>query len=117
MLIRDRVNARYPGLEMEDHEIVATVAEGSPVRYYGDVQNVEDIIKEALTPLAERIIAEATTLWNGAARLDEILVTGGGAALVGPAICKHFRHARVVRDAAFANARGYYRFAQRVFAQ
>lgn len=117
MLIQDRVNARYPGLELEDHEIVALVAEGAPVRYYGDAQNVEDIIKEALTPLAERIIAEATTLWNGGARLDEILVTGGGALLVGPAICEHFQHARVVRDAAFANARGYYRFAQRVFAQ
>jgi len=116
-LIRDAVNDRYPGLGLEDHEIAAIVQGGSTVRYFGEAKDVSGVVADALAPLAERVIAEATTLWNGGARLDVILVTGGGAALVGPAICKHFRHARIVGDAAFANARGYYRFARRVFAR
>ena len=116
-LIRDAVNARFPGLELADHEITAIVAGDSTVHYYGEPHDVSDIVSDALAPLAERIVAEATTLWNGGARLDQILVTGGGAALIGPAICEHFRHARVVDDAAFANALGYYRYSQRIFAQ
>ena len=116
-LIRDGVNARFPGLELEDHEVAALVAGGVSVRVRGESHDVEDVVNAALEPLAERVIAEATTLWNGAVRLDVILVTGGGAALVGPAICRHFPHARVVVDAAFANAQGYFRYAQRVFAQ
>ncbi len=114
-LIRDAVNAKYPGLELEDHEIAAVVSNGATVRYYGEPQDVSEIVADALAPLAERIIAEATTLWNGGARLDTILVTGGGAALVGPAICRRFRHARIVRDGSFANARGYYRFGRRTY--
>ena len=116
-LIRDRVNARFPGLELADHEVVRLVVNGATVRYYGETHDVSDLTAEALTPLAGQIIAEATQRWDGGARLDAILVTGGGAALVGPALQQRFRHARIVPDAAFANARGYYRFARRLLAQ
>jgi len=127
-LIRDAVNDRFPGLELADHEITALVAAKSDekddddksqptIRYYGESYDVSDLVNEALAPLAEQIIAEATTRWNGGARLDQILVSGGGADLIGPAICERFRHARIVEDAAFANAKGYYRYAQRIFAQ
>jgi plasmid segregation protein ParM len=116
-LIRDAVNTEYPGLDLDDHEVAALVSNGATVRYYGDTKDVSEIVNEALAPLAERVIAEATTLWNGAARLDVILVTGGGARLVGPAICEKFPQARIVGDSAFANAQGYFRFAQRQYAQ
>lgn len=113
-LIRDAVNARYPGLELDDHETALLVSNGAAVSYYGETRDVSDIVRQAVAPLAERVIAEATTLWNGGARLDAILVTGGGAALVGQALCRRFPHARIVADSAFANARGYYRFARRL---
>jgi plasmid segregation protein ParM len=116
-LIRDAVNTEYPGLDLEDHEIASVVANDASVSYYGELQDVSEIVGNALEPLAERVIAEATTLWNGGARLDTILVTGGGARLVGPAICEKFPQAEIVMDAAFANATGYYRFAQRQYAQ
>ena len=66
----------------------------------------------ALEPMAEQVIAQATQLWNGGAGLDAVLVSGGGALLLGPAIEAHFRHARVVEEPVFANALGYWRFAQ-----
>jgi len=56
----------------------------------------------------------ATQQWNGGATLDAILVSGGGALLLGPAIARHFRHARVVPDPVYANTLGYWRFAQRL---
>lgn len=116
-LIRDAVNNEYPGLDLDDHEVADMVANGATVRYYGDSKDVSEIVNDALDPLAERVIAESTTLWNGAARQDAILITGGGARLVGPAICDKFPQARIVGDSAFANAQGYYRFAQRQYAQ
>ena len=72
------------------------------------------IVEETLEPLAEQVLAEATQLWNGGAALDAILISGGGALLLGPYIRRHFRHARVVDDPVFANALGYWRFAQRL---
>ncbi len=116
-LIRDTLNAKYPGLELEDYEVSSIVSNGATVRYYGETHDVSEVVADALSPLAERILAQATTLWNSGARFDAILVTGGGAALVGAAICERFPHARIVKDSAFANAQGYYRFAQRTYAQ
>lgn len=116
-LIRDAINAEYPGLDYDDHEVSAVVTNDSTVRYHGESYDVSELVADALAPLAERVIAEATTLWNGAARLDTILVTGGGAQLVGPAVCEKFLQAKIVMDSAFANAQGYYRFAQRQYAQ
>ena len=69
---------------------------------------------EVLAAMAEQVISEATQIWHGAAGLDVILVTGGGALLLGPAIKAHFRHAQVVDDPIFANALGFWRYAQRL---
>jgi hypothetical protein len=60
------------------------------------------------------VVAAAAQLWKGGAALDAVIVTGGGALLVGPYIQERFRHAQVVAEPVFANARGYWRFAQRL---
>ena len=60
------------------------------------------------------VIAQATQLWNGTAGLDAILVAGGGALLLGPYLHRAFPHMRVVDNPVFANALGYWRFAQRL---
>ena len=83
-------------------------------KYFGEPMDLQAVIDSALAPLAEQVIAEATQLWNGAAALDVILVSGGGALLLGPAIKSHFRHARIVSEPVFANAFGFWRFAQRL---
>ncbi|MBL7202506.1 MAG: ParM/StbA family protein [Anaerolineae bacterium] len=103
-----------PGLELRDHALIDAIRDRQ-VRYYGDTVDLRDAIDEAISPLADQVIAQTTQLWNGGANLDAILVAGGGAHLVGPYIGEHFRHARVVAgDPVFANAEGYYRFAHRI---
>jgi len=64
--------------------------------------------------MAEQVIAQASQLWNGGAALDSILVSGGGARLLGRFIVARFgeEQARIVSDPVFANAVGYYRFSQ-----
>jgi len=103
----------YPNLELRAHQVMNAI-KTRHVKYFGEVIDLGDVIDAALAPMAEQVIAECSQLWNGAGTLDTILVTGGGALLLGPAIQAHFRHARVVADPVYANALGFYRLAQRV---
>lgn len=112
--IRVWLTEHYPGLEdLRDHQVTDAII-ARQVKYYGDWIGLGDIVDETLEPLAEQIVAAASQLWNGGATLDAILVTGGGGILLGPSIVRHFRHARVVDDPVFANAWGFWRFAQRL---
>ena len=103
-----------PNLELRDHQVVQAMTQRH-VRYYGDVVGLGEVVDAAVAPLADQVIAEASQLWNGAASLDAILVSGGGAHLIGAHLQRHFRHARTIDvDPVYANALGYWRFAQRV---
>jgi PRTRC genetic system protein D len=100
-----------PDLDLRDHQVVDKII-ARQVNYYGESQDLGPVVDATLEPMAEQVIAQATQLWNGGAGLDAILVSGGGALLLGPAIQSHFRHARVVEEPVFANAIGYWKFAQ-----
>lgn len=106
----------YPGLEgLRPHQVIEAII-ARQAKYYGETIDLQAAVEEALEPLAEQILAEVSQLWGGGATLDAILVSGGGAHLLGPYIQRHFRHARLVSEPVFANALGYWRFAQRLAA-
>jgi plasmid segregation protein ParM len=111
--LRDWLATNYGDLDPRDHEIIDAMTAQS-VNYYGEPVDLSEPLDAILEPLAEQVIAQAGQLWNGAAGLEAILVSGGGALLLGPYIARHFRHARIVADAVFANAVGYWRFAERL---
>ena len=100
-----------PDLDLRDRELMQAV-QNRAVKYYGEPVDLTGLINEQLDAMASQVVAQATQLWNGAAGLDFILVTGGGALLLGDRIKAHFRHARVVKEPVWANAVGYYRLAQ-----
>jgi hypothetical protein len=104
----------YPDLNLRDHELIEAI-KARAIKYKGRLVDLGPVIDEATAPLANQVIAEATQLWNGAASLDVIFCAGGGAHLVGAHIQRHFDHAQIVGgDPAYANALGYWRFAQRI---
>jgi len=112
--IRDWLASEYPGLEeLRGHKLIEAVV-SRQVRYYGERVNLASIVEETLEPLSGQVLAEASRLWGDGATLDAVLVSGGGALLLGAAVKRHFRHARVVEEPIFANALGFWRFAQRV---
>jgi PRTRC genetic system protein D len=104
---------RCPNLELRDHQVIEAIV-SRQVRYYGQPVDLGPVIDDALEPMANQVIAQATQLWNGGAALDAILVAGGGALLLGARLKAHFRHAQVVADPVFANAEGYWKLAQRL---
>lgn len=112
--VRDWLSARCPDLNLRDHEINEAIIERE-VTYYGEPVSLHEIVNEELMHLSHEIIGTATQLWNGGANLHAILITGGGAIPLSDLIERRFPHARVVSgDPYFANAIGYWKFAQRL---
>jgi plasmid segregation protein ParM len=109
--VRVHLADRCPELELRDHKLMNAITKRQ-VKYFGEPVDFGPVVDAALEPMADQVIAEATQLWNGAAGLDAILVTGGGALLLGDRLRQHFRHARIVEQPVWANALGFYRFAQ-----
>ncbi|MBU0791715.1 MAG: ParM/StbA family protein [Gammaproteobacteria bacterium] len=111
--VGDWLADNYPGLDLRDHQLMEAII-ARKTTYYGEVVDLGAIVSETLRPMADQVLAQAGQLWNGGAGLSAILVTGGGALLLGPQIMARFRHARIVGDPVFANALGYWKFAQRI---
>jgi len=111
--VRDHLTDHCPDLELRDHQLVEAII-SRQVRYYGEPVDLSEVVEAALEPLADQVIAQISQLWNGGAALDAILISGGGALLLGPRIQAHFPHARVVSEPVYANALGYWKLAQRL---
>lgn len=111
--VRGYLADNCPNLELRGHQIASAII-ARQVKYYGEPVDLGAVVGATLEPMADQVIAQATQLWNGGAGLDAVLVAGGGALLLGPAIKRHFPHARVVDDPVFANATGYWKFSQRL---
>ncbi len=111
--VRDWLAGNCPNLELRDHQLMEAIV-ARQTTYYSQPVDLTSAVDAALEPMADQVLAQAGQLWNGAAGLAAILVTGGGALLLGPRIAAYFRHARVVDDPVFANALGYWKFAQRI---
>lgn len=111
--VRRWLNNECPKLNLRDHEIRQSIITKS-VRYYGKPVDISEIVTSTSHDLIEQVIAQATQLWNGAANLDAVLITGGGALLLGDQILAHpnFPHARIVDDPVMANARGFWKYAR-----
>jgi plasmid segregation protein ParM len=112
--VRAFLSERCPGqFDLRDHQVADVIASRG-VSYYGERLDLSAEVDDILSPMADQVIAQATQLWNGGAGLDAVLVTGGGALLLGEAIKGHFPHARIVDEPVFANAIGYWKLAQRL---
>lgn len=101
-----------PALNVRDHQVITAIVDRE-VSYYGTPVDLTEIVEQTLSPMAEQVLSEATQLWNGGAGLNVILITGGGARLLGPRIVEHFPHGVIVDDPVYANSIGYYKLSQR----
>lgn len=109
--MRGWLSDHCPGLDLRDHEIADTLI-ARTVNYHGKPTDLSKVINKVLASLADQVLAGASKIWNGGARLNTVLLTGGGALLLSPFIQAHFERAYVVDDPVFANVQGFYRFAR-----
>ncbi len=107
------IEARY-GVRRPLAELAAALRRRHPLTIYRDTIDLNDLASSALASLAQEIVGEATRQWGQADRFHSVLITGGGAALVGKAVAAAFPHnAEILARPALANALGFARFAQR----
>lgn len=111
--VAKRINAAYPGQELHGHETIKVMQHGT-IRQRGRNVDVNSIIYDVVDPFVQRILGEASQVWGEAARLDAILIAGGGADVVGSAIVNQHSQARIVPNPQWANAEGYLRFGKRL---
>lgn len=111
--VRRHFADKCPDLDVRDHDLIEAIV-AREIRYYGKPVDLGQVVDSALEPMASQVIAQASQLWNSGAGLDAVLVTGGGALLLGPYLKNHFPHAQIAADPVFANAVGYWKLAQRL---
>jgi plasmid segregation protein ParM len=109
--VRQQLDQHYPDMDLKDHQLMQAIITGQ-APYYETAADISEIVNGAAANLETAIMREARRLWGRGASLHTILITGGGALLIGERIKRHFRHARLVEDPIFANVRGYWRLAQ-----
>lgn len=114
--VRQWLAQHYPGLDdLRDHQLAAAIQARS-LHYYGEpVKDFPAVANDLAADLARQILSEASHLWNGGATLDAILITGGGALLLGEHIRRHWAHARLVSEPVYGNAVGYWKLARRLW--
>jgi plasmid segregation protein ParM len=114
--VRDWLSDTCPGLDdLRDHQIAAAIRRRQ-IRYYGEpVAEFPSLVDELSAEMAQQIVAEIGHLWNGGATLDKILITGGGALMLGEHLRHHWRHAHIVDNPIYANAIGYWKLARRLY--
>ena len=119
MCIRDRwLSQHYPGLDdLRDHALAAAIQQRN-LRYYGEpIAEFAAVVDNLAADLTQQILSEASHLWNGGATLDALLITGGGALLLGDHIRQHWPHAQIVAEPVYGNAVGYWKLARRLWGQ
>jgi len=115
-MLREYLATACPGLEdLRDHQIAQAIRERR-ILHYGETIDLAQPVAEILHEVARPILAKAGEMWNGGGALRAVIVTGGGAYLLGDKVQAQYRHARIVADPQFANALGYWKLAERLAA-
>ena len=117
-IVAQDIERKY-GVRRPLHEIARALRFGGELEIYQDTYSLDGSARVAVGQLAQEIIAEAGRRWSQGDRFHSVLVTGGGAYLMGEEIVKAFpRNAEVLDRPALANAIGFAKYAQRkVFKQ
>lgn len=75
------------------------------------------LIKSAYTDLADQISGYVRTLWSRKGFPDRVILTGGGAYLLGSLLKERMPKIVVAKDPHIANVRGYRKYGQRLFGE
>ena len=116
-IIKTTIGNAYPDMDqLESVEVKGRdLVSGIPKILAIDSEEIRVAISEQIDAIVETVkdALEQTPPELAADIVDTgIIMTGGGALLLGDRLKAHFPHARVVDDPVWANALGFWRFAQ-----
>jgi len=108
--IGDFLSATYPDMALSEAQIMEAITERR-IWYRDHFVDISAAVAEVTEEMASVIHSKVSQLWNGGGDLRHLLIAGGGAYLVGQSLKTRFPQAAIVPDAQFANALGYWKFA------
>ena len=107
------LEARY-GVHRPVAELSVAMRNGGTIAIYRETVDLRPLVEAQMQALADEVVSVSSRLWGQADRFHTVLVSGGGAALMGKALVRAFpRNAEVLPNPGLANALGFARFAQR----
>lgn len=109
--IQRELSSRYR-LDQSLHEVDGAIRSGE-VRVKGQPINLRPMLAPAVRELEAAIVAKARDMWGEGVSLDALLITGGAAQHLAGALQAVYPQARLLPDAFWANAEGFYRFGLR----
>ena len=110
--LTDVLLEKYPDMDHRSSHMEKILTDKS-FTYYGKKIDVSDIVVDASMIVSKQIEAEISQRWGSASQFDKILVSGGGANVVGSFLEDAFPQAVVANDNVFSNAKGFHKFAKR----
>jgi plasmid segregation protein ParM len=115
--VRMHLESTYPGLNTDHEAMVMQAIKQKRIWYHDHYEDLTEVVNEAAQQMASTLFSQATRVWGDTiAGLKAILITGGGAQLVGSIVAGYFKQAYIVPDSQFANAAGYWKYANLVAA-
>jgi plasmid segregation protein ParM len=111
--LTDVLQSEYPDIDDRASAIEKILTTKNFV-YYGERIDANDFVNPITAHAAKQISAEISQRWGSGAQFETILITGGGAKLVGQAIVDILPQAIVVADPVSSNANGFWKFANRI---
>jgi PRTRC genetic system protein D len=113
-VMTSHIDKRCPGLDLLPHEVAKAIV-NRRIMYGPETVDLTEQVAAMAAPLAEEVVTRATQFLGSGNNYRQILITGGGAFLLGDAIRarESYSHARVVTDPVFGNVDGYWKLLQR----
>jgi plasmid segregation protein ParM len=93
---------------------------GNEIEYKGKRRSIEAEKRIVFQGQAEKIVSRALNVWKDIWQINQIIVTGGGAVMLGSYIANALNAPDQVQvyqggDASFSNVRGFYKFGRRAW--
>lgn len=102
------------GVEIPTENIEQFIRQGE-IKISGRTISIEPYKKRAFSETAKQILSRVKSFWPDRWNLDQIIISGGGATLLGEYLLNEFQQAYIVSNPMYANASGYLKFGNRIW--
>lgn len=102
------------GIEIPPENIEPFIRKGE-ITVAGRPVSIDCYKRTAFSEAAKQIISRIKSFWTDRWNLNQIIISGGGAHLLGEYLIPEFEQAKICANPMFANASGYLKFGKRVW--
>lgn len=96
-------------LPLNLHEADKALRAGQ-VRVQGKPRKIASLVNPILQNVSTELLSITSEIWGDGTKLDEVIITGGGANPLGSYFFESFPQSEIIENSQMANAQGYYNY-------